>query len=140
MYDSLDDFINLFGDENSSEDYWYDVALFEAMEMVNKFDKDDWDKIAQNISLKSKVWKIRMLESFGSIDSLERIIIASSIFEGSSDDELLMAAIDYLRNISFEISSILNEDILQKLNALKDKSKINKGIIDKFILRAIKST
>ena len=65
MYDHFDDFIKTFGSENASEDYWYDVALFESIETVNKFNENDWEKVMQNISSKSKIWKIRLLESFG---------------------------------------------------------------------------
>jgi lin0188 protein len=81
MYNYFDDFINIFGGKNSSEDYWYDIAIFESIEIVNKFNRDDWEKVIQNIQLKSKIWKIRLLESFSNDSSPERIIIASNIFE-----------------------------------------------------------
>lgn len=44
-----------------------------------------------------------------------------------------MTAIDYLRNIPISVSSMLNEKALQKLNTLKEKSKINEIIINKFM-------
>ena len=133
MYNYFDDFINIFGGKNSSEDYWYDIAIFELIEIVNKFNRDDWEKVIQNIRLKSKIWKIILLESFSNDGSPERIIIASNIFEESNDEELLMTAIDYLRNIPISVSSMLNEKVLQKLNTLKEKGKINEIIINKFM-------
>ena len=133
MYNYFDDFINIFGGKNSSEDYWYDIAIFELIEIFNKFNRDDWEKVIQNIRLKSKIWKIILLESFSNDGSPERIIIASNIFEESNDEELLMTAIDYLRNIPISVSSMLNEKVLQKLNTLKEKGKINEIIINKFM-------
>jgi lin0188 protein len=133
MYDHFDDFIKTFGGENASEDYWYDVALFESIETVNKFNEDDWEKVMQNISSKSKIWKIRLLESFGDDSSAERIIITHNLLEESSDDEVLMAAIDYLRGIPIRLSGVINGKSLQKLKSLKEKNKINKIIIDDFM-------
>ena len=133
VYNYFDDFIKVFGSENASEDYWYDIAIFESIEIVNKFNKDDWEKVIQNMRVKNRMWKIRLLESFSNDRSPERIIIASNILEESDDEELLMAAIDYLRDIPISISSALNKKVLQKLNILKEKSKINEMIINKFM-------
>lgn len=132
-YDKFDIFISKFIDKDISIDFWYDFANTESTNMINKFTKNDWNKLLKEINNKNYLWKIRLLESFDYSDWKEKKIIILEIIKNCDNDELLLAIIDYLRGIKESVIHFDDPNFINKLTILSNRSEVNRSIINNFL-------
>lgn len=63
----IEDFVKFINDvskENASEDYWYDVGVDEAQNMLKEFSREDWSLLRKLIKDKPVEWQKKVIYSF----------------------------------------------------------------------------
>ncbi|MGO4533107.1 hypothetical protein AB4Z30_28850 [Paenibacillus sp. 2TAF8] len=114
MYEELDEYLSgVF-----TVDYWYDEGFSIARDMLEKFNSSDWDKLLNNILLKSIEWQIKFAYCTDSGINDEIIIKSLILLSSIDNDELFETCVDSLRVIisTGNIQVISNEKaIIQRI-------------------------
>ncbi|AFS78660.1 hypothetical protein Curi_c16530 [Gottschalkia acidurici 9a] len=123
MYEELEEYLS----GSFTIDYWYDEGFTIAREMLEKFNKNDWEKLLDNILLKPIAWQIRFAYCVDS-NINDEIIVQSLILLSSIDnDELFETCMDSLRVIvnSDNIGLISGDKtIMKRIETILPKSGI----------------
>lgn len=138
MYNIFDSCISDFSHEGDSEDYWYDCAIADSIEMLNNFSDDDWQLLIRELENKSVLWQKRLVECLGGFhNSYELKIILELI--NTENEDLFIACIDTLRSLNLSNLSLeAKEQLLTKVKLLMMKSKPPvKNVLDEFIKKTI---
>lgn len=118
MFEKLDSYLLDFVNENSSEDFWYDYAYMQAQELLNNFTQSDWEKMYQNIDVKSDLWKIRVAYCIDEDTGMSGFKFLLSLM--NDDDNVVEYAIDSLRSFdSEEYKNIITSDSMLKTKTQK---------------------
>ncbi|WP_304943999.1 hypothetical protein [Vallitalea guaymasensis] len=113
MYEELDKYLSGF----FTDDYWYDEGFEIAAEIIQDFNKEDWDNLLSYLPSKSIEWQIRYAYCVDSDINDENIIKSLILLCNIDNDELFEKCIDSLR-------VIVNEDNIKMLS--NDKTLIDK--------------
>ena len=123
MYEKLDSIIlELENDDERTNDEWYDFALDDAIDCVNRFKEEDWNKLYLELPSKSLNWKKRLNECM------------------DPNEEHQLKVIEYLANIediklfSDIVYKLLPFDIykLENPNLLLEKAEELLPLVDKY--------
>lgn len=120
MYKEFDDYLSGY----FHDDYWYNEGFVIAREIIEKFQKSDWELLLKEIDNKELDWKKRLAYCIDNRDNPYELKILLRLFE-SDDDELLKLTIDSLRLFDNETSKALilkNTLLRKKLNYLMNNS------------------
>jgi len=118
VFEKLDSYLLDFVNENSSEDFWYDYAYMQAQELLNNFTQSDWEKMYQNIDVKSDLWKIRVAYCIDEDTGMSGFKFLLSLM--NDDDNVVEYAIDSLRSFdSEEYKNIITSDSMLKTKTQK---------------------
>lgn len=115
IVENFERFIDEVSKENASEDYWYDVGVVEAQNMLVQFSKVDWDSLKELIKEKSVEWKKKVVYCFEGENAEQEIRIIFDII-GIEDKELFTMCIDSLRGLVNEKTKNL---VLEKVELLE---------------------
>ncbi|KEQ23187.1 hypothetical protein [Paenibacillus tyrfis] len=97
MYDKFNQYITEFSDENSKNDFWYDVGAIRATEILSKFTQQDWEVLLNEISNKTVEWKRNLaycLDDANNIYELRALLLLID----TDDEELIEVCADSLRS------------------------------------------
>ena len=135
MYEELDEYLSGY----FTEDYWYDEGVGIANEILERFNKYDWEKLLDNILSKSVEWQIRFAYCADS-DINDKVIIKSLILLSSIDNnELFVTCIDSLRCIVNSNNAEMiasNRTIIQRIEKILPKCDIaTRKIFKEFIAK-----
>lgn len=132
-YDKFDELITEMSQEDASDDFFYDVGVFEVTNILNHFNEDDWKKLEKNIITKDTEWKKKTIYCFEG-EHPEELPILLSIID-TDDFELFEMCVDSLR---FMITDDNRQRILCNNELLiKMKKEADRGISGKIFLDCI---
>ncbi|WP_324279569.1 hypothetical protein U3G77_09820 [Paenibacillus polymyxa] len=117
-YEEFDKLITEMSGENASDDYWYDVGVNDAMNLLENFSELDWELLKKNIMDKSLEWQKRVVYCFEEENDPREINIILTLIE-TTDKELFEMCIDSLRFLINEN----NKDCIINNNELTGKLK-----------------
>lgn len=134
MYSAFELFIKDFVDKNASEDFWYDCAILDGIEMLKQFTEKDWQLLLENLHSKSILWKQRLIECLGDINNLYEVKVISEVIS-TEDHDLFISCVDSLRSLNLsELNIVIKEELLAKLNLIViTASRPEKGVIKDLI-------
>ena len=61
--------------DNSCNDYWYDVALFEAQKILNSLSYEEWMELSEKISDYFDIVQMRCVECLSNIDNRNNLLL-----------------------------------------------------------------
>ena len=132
-YDKFNELITEMSQEDASDDFFYDVGVFEAINILNHFIEDDWEKLGKNIMTKDAEWKKKTIYCFEG-EHKEELSILLSIID-TDDFELFEMCVDSLRcmiNDDNKQRILCNNELLTKM-----KKEVDRGISGKVFLDCI---
>lgn len=123
----IEDFVKFINDvskENASEDYWYDVGVVEAQNMLEEFSQEDWCLLRKLIKDKTIEWQKKVIYSFDGENAEQEI---RTIFDviSTKDRELFEMCIDSLRCLVNEKTKSLileRPELLEKVQSLTSEN------------------
>ncbi len=127
--------IEVLINDNTSEDYWYDVAIFSCQEIIKNFSDLEWNELSEKLGSYSEKSKIRVAECLADIDSDKSIPILLKLSNTESHD-LFITCIDLLRDM--DMSSVSTDKKLSLLQKVKSLSS-NASELEKTIIRAFRN-
>jgi hypothetical protein len=134
-YEEFDKLITEMSGENASDDYWYDVGVSDAMNLLEKFSEDDWKLLGSNVMDKSLEWQKKVVYCFEEENDAREINIVLSLVE-TTDKELFEMCIDSLRfliNDNNKEYIINNNELIQKLRKMASIDSISGKICSEFL-------
>ncbi|GKW05198.1 hypothetical protein PEC301877_40110 [Pectobacterium carotovorum subsp. carotovorum] len=134
MYNVFNSCISDFSHEGDSEDYWYDCAIVDSIEMLNQFSDDDWQLLIRELENKPVLWQKRLVECLGGGHNSYEIKIILELIN-TEDEDLFIACIDTLRSLNLsDLSLETKERFLTRAKLLMMKSKPPvKKVLEEFI-------
>ena len=103
--------------DNSCDDFWYDVALFECQEMLERFSDEEWEELSEKIGNYSEEAKMRCVECLSDIDNRKGLLMILRL-SNTNNRELFVTCVDSLRNM--DISSLSQNEIERLFQRVKD--------------------
>ncbi len=134
-YEEFDKLITEMSGENASDDYWYDVGVSDAMNLLEKFSEDDWKLLGSNVMDKPLEWQKKVVYCFEEENDAREINIVLSLVE-TTDKELFEMCIDSLRfliNDNNKEYIINNNELIQKLREMASIDSISGRICSEFL-------
>lgn len=134
-YQEFDKLITEMSVENASDDYWYDVGVSDAMNLLEKFSEDDWKLLGSNVMDKPLEWQKKVVYCFEEENDVREINIVLSLVE-TTDKELFEMCIDSLRfliNDNNKEYIINNNELIQKLRKMALIDSISGRICSEFL-------
>lgn len=96
IIEDFEKFINEVSTENASEDYWYDIGIDEAQNLLVRFLQEDWSLLRKLIKNKSVEWQKKVIYSFDGENAEQEIRVIFEVIN-TDDSELFEMCIDSLR-------------------------------------------
>ncbi|MGG4108472.1 hypothetical protein AAXB25_31735 [Paenibacillus lautus] len=134
-YEEFDKLITEMSGENASDDYWYDVGVNDAMNLLGKFSDMDWELLGKNIMDKSLDWQKRVVYCFEDEGDAREINIILSLIE-TTDKELFEMCIDSLRFLINDTNKdciINNNELMERLGRMATIDDISGRICMEFL-------
>src|SRR5271154_6989910 len=98
MYRSFELCLNVYADDEISIDYWSDVAIISASEMLERFSDGDWLELLSSIDCKGEFWALRLCEVLGDFADERALSVLLKVI--SRDSEMLRcAALESIRSM-----------------------------------------
>ncbi|UXM94117.1 hypothetical protein N5853_08295 [Bartonella sp. HY329] len=118
MYQKFNDLITIFSNTRWASDYWSDVVVVEAEEILSQFSENDWEVLQKNLSLKPLFWQQRLVECLGYQQNSHELQVILQLLVGT-DDDLSIACIDALRSIDVtNLDVCVKDKLIAKIHAL----------------------
>ncbi len=118
MYKELDLFLNDFDtDSDGLLNYWYDLAFEDAIDILDKFDDEDWEELFKNLDEKSINWKLRLVYCLEDKDNQNEVKVIKKFLESENDD-LFIKTVDIVR-VYFDSSLVLdNKEYVERIDKI----------------------
>lgn len=97
MFIKFDKFIEMFADEEYPKDYWSDVAIISASEMLDGFSEGDWLDLFAVVDSKCDFWALRLCETLG--DSPDERALLVLLKMSSRNGSVIYAALESIRSL-----------------------------------------
>ncbi|MBU9705485.1 hypothetical protein KSP24_00920 [Paenibacillus sp. AK121] len=134
-YEQFDKLITEMSGENASDDYWYDVGVNDAMNLLENFSELDWELLKKNIMDKSLEWQKRVVYCFEEENDPREINIILTLID-TTDKELFEMGIDSLRFLINENNKdciINNNELMEKLREMASIDNMSGRICREFL-------
>lgn len=92
MFDEYDRYLS----NEWNIDYWYDIGVIQAADMLDEFCDKDWERLLESLPNKQEEWKCRCAETLGEVECSIVFLVLEKLIETSSRNQL-MAVIDAIR-------------------------------------------
>lgn len=138
IIEDFEKFINEVSTENASEDYWYDIGIDEAQNLLVRFLQEDWSLLRKLIKNKSVEWQKKVIYSFDGENAEQEIRVILEVIN-TDDSELFEMCVDSLRylvnentrNLILETPELLERVELLVLENNSMIKKIYKDFLEK---------
>ncbi|MHC3826869.1 MULTISPECIES: hypothetical protein [Pseudomonas] len=123
MFIKFDKLIDLFADEEHPRDYWSDVAIVSASEMLDRFSDTDWLELFSVVDSRSDFWVLRVCEMLG--DSPDKRALALLLKVTSRNGSVIYAALESIRSmisLGLDVSAYADQ-----INAANERGKHTTG-------------
>ncbi len=120
------------------DDFWYDDAILFCEDILKSFDNKDWEELYNIIPKQSNLWKKRLVECLGDINS-EMALLCIFILSKDNDKDIFIACIDAIKdkNIPIEYKDEIKFIVMKVKKIRKKCSVFEKIILDDFIKKMI---
>lgn len=136
MYKKFVEYMKDFLDEDSSPDFWYDIASEEARKLLLLFTESDWRELTKGLNMQPLEYKKKLAYCLDDIESREQLNVLL-LLTNTTDSELLEICIDSLRNFldGDSVKSILqNQILIESINKLlPNAGPVTKKIYEDFL-------
>lgn len=138
MYNKFDVCISDFSYESDPSDYWYDCAILEATEMLNKFNNNDWELLLSQIKLKPIFWQKRLVECLGDLHNSYELDVLLNIIN-TDCEELFISCVDSLRLLDLSnLDKSKKKSLLLKIDILlQNASSPVKSVLQELIKKLV---
>lgn len=138
MYNKFDVCISDFSYESDPSDYWYDCAILEATEMLNKFNNNDWELLLSQIKLKPIFWQKRLVECLGDLHNSYELDVLLNIIN-TNCEELFISCVDSLRLLDLSnLDKSKKKSLLLKIDILlQNASSPVKSVLQELIKKLV---
>ena len=117
MYEQFDLFLTDYAIEDSGVlNYWYDSAYEDAMEMMENFTEEDWQKLLKDIETKSNLWKERLAYILSDKTNPYQIKVIRELLK-TDNDELLVKTLETIKT-DFDLRDFTYDEKLK--NKIKE--------------------
>ena len=135
MYEQFEKYLNYYQyDDSYRSNAWYDEGYDDAVEIIDNFKDEDWEKLMANLPSKSIIWKKRLACCMHDANNPNHLKVLLNLTNTDSED-LLKIVIGCLN--SFDINE--NEQTKQVVNKVEQflpaKSEVSQAIFSRFIER-----
>ena len=96
MFDEFDRYLS----NEWNVDYWYDIGVIQAIDLLDNFLDHDWQKLLHELPTKQEMWMCRCAETLGDVEDPIAFVVLEKLMETSSHD-LLMAVVDSVRSQAY---------------------------------------
>lgn len=120
-YNRFDELITEMSQDNVSDDFFYDIGVIDATQILSKFDCNDWRKLEKNIVGKNDEWKKKAIYCFEGEFPEELLVVLAAI--DTDNMELFEVCVDSLRLMINENNKSMileNTKFIQKLKEEAD--------------------
>lgn len=119
--------------DNSSDDYWSDVALFECQSMLSSFSDKEWKILSDKIDDYPEKTQMRCIECLSVVDNRNSLQMILRLIN-TKNRALFVVCVDLLRNMDISsISQSERERLMQKAQEYSaDLSSIEKNVFKAF--------
>ena len=115
MYKKYDEIISKCSvDDPETKNYWYEVGCNDAIEILNNFDKKDWQDLMNNLPSKSNEWKACMLYSLCNPNDVNQLDALLAVIE-TDDYDLFTMIINVLNARDFQVSNAIKIKLMEKI-------------------------
>lgn len=97
MYKRFIEFMKDFLDEDSSPDFWYDIASEDARKLLLMFSESDWLEMINELDFQPLEFKKKLAYCLDNTESIHQLKILL-LLANTQDKELLEICVDSLRN------------------------------------------
>jgi len=124
----------IYLDGDFSDDFWSDVGIPEAGEMLFSFDYSDWRKFLHHLDDKSLGWQLRCAETLGDVENAVVLEILLRMMSSSNHDVAVVAAdsLNSMAPMGFKFKP--NEDFITQLR----KEKNSAGLTGRLVIDSLK--
>lgn len=138
MYNKFDVCISDFSYESDPSDYWYDCAILEATEILNKFNNNDWELLLSQIKLKPIFWQKRLVECLGDLHNSYELDVLLNIIN-TNFEELFISCVDSLRLLDLSnLDKSKKKSLLLKIDILlQNASSPVKSVLQELIKKLV---
>lgn len=138
MYNKFDVCISDFSYESDPSDYWYDCAILEATEILNKFNNNDWELLLSQIKLKPIFWQKRLVECLGDLHNSYELDVLLNIIN-TNCEELFISCVDSLRLLDLSnLDKSKKKSLLLKIDILlQNASSPVKSVLQELIKKLV---
>ncbi|MFJ4247957.1 hypothetical protein SAMN04488483_1529 [Pseudomonas helmanticensis] len=123
MFIKFDKFIEMFADEEYPSDFWSDVAIISASEMLDGFSDADWLELLTVVDSKSDFWVLRLCETLGDPD--ERALVVLLKVTSRRGSQAIYVALESIRSmisLGLDVSAYADE-----INAATERARQTTG-------------
>lgn len=135
MFDSFDKYISYFIDDINANDYWHDIGILHASDLIDEFNNSDWDELLQVLSSKPDNWIARFCESIDDTINVEVIPLLINAFK-RKNNELSIKILDAMRSLLSYGYNFKNEKFFL-LNVISELTP-NADTVDLAVLNSLK--
>jgi replicative DNA helicase len=114
----LEEFEAIINDD-TSDDYWYDVALFLCQKMINSFSDEEWEQLSERINDYSEKVQMRCAECLSDSENKNSLSMILKLSD-TQNRELFVTCVDSLRDM--DTSSLLQSEKENLLQRVKEYS------------------
>lgn len=117
------------------DNYWSDVGLSEAVEILERFSDSDWKIIDEKIHSKSKIWLVSCAETLGDDVGGENSFKLLIKLLSSESDEVKIAALDSINSrLSF---GFVVDNHIEKIRSVIKVARLSTGILVSMMLDSL---
>jgi hypothetical protein len=114
-----------FIEPDYNHDYWSDSASLIALEMIEKFQADDWLEISKSWRNQSSGWQTRLADSLEAAPPDKGFPILSQLILSDNDNLAKTAATTIKGYINQGFPGPLSQEAVDRLKALSKVSKVS---------------
>jgi len=134
MFNKYSDYISHFSNDLNANDYWYDIAILHASELLDSFTEQDWILLENSFLDRSNGWLARFCESVDNTTN-KKVLPILLVLVTCDEKEISFKALDALNSLPLPISELLA--ISDKIKKAIQKIKMKAGVVDRVVLNAL---
>jgi len=83
-----------------SDDYWYDVAMSDAIVILEAFSDEQWDALEELLAVRPPLWQVSCAETLSEVSNQERGFDLLMALMQVGNDDVMVAALDSINALA----------------------------------------
>lgn len=131
----FEEYENHLNEVKEFDNFWSDVGISEAIEILERFSNNDWQILNEKIQSKSKVWLVSCAETLGDdVGGYNSFNLLLKLLS-SEIDEVKIAALDSI-NSRLSLGFVLGESAGEIRSAIK-AARRSAGVVASMVLDSL---